>query len=210
MAILEIQREMMDKGAEVFALFFDSVAGYEMLTRHLAQWKTEKREALRKAGMALEDEIWKDLACFPISPPHGHESQFGEFTRTLEDYETRILPDGRNGRLIGNYLLIALYQYWEDSWRGRIADALGLSTKDGITSDFWGDLRLIRICLIHKRGIADRDLVKKTVALNWFQEGDQITLDRPKVLQVISGFFGFLYGELLDYEKKLTSTPPTA
>lgn len=207
-AIHELQREMMDKGAEVFALYFDSVAGQELLTRHLEEWKQEKLQALDKAGMALDKDIWESLASFPVPAPHGHESQFAEFTRSLEDYEKRILPEGRNSLLIGNYLLIALYQYWEDSWRVRIAKALQLADKNLVLSDFWGDLRLIRICLIHKRGIADSELAKKAVLFKWFNEGDAIAVDRTKTQEIISAFFSFLYGELLQYEAKLCPIPP--
>jgi hypothetical protein len=85
----------------------------------------------------------------------------------------RLIPEGRNTVLIGNYMLIALYQFWEDSRGGRIAEAIHAASKNEISSDYWGDMRLIRICLIHKRGIADDDVERRSIRFRWFRQGDQ-------------------------------------
>lgn len=203
LAILEIHDQMRTIGAEVFSLYFDSVAGCEALSAHLEEWTRQRKDALRKAGMLTDEGIWDDLKSFPVHPPHGHKPQFDEFTHTLSDYESRLKPDGRNALLIGNYLVIALYQHWEDSWRSRIAEALGVEDKNLIRSDFWGDLRLYRISLIHHRGIADDQVEKKTVHFKWFKKGEHILMDKPKIQAIVAGFFTHLYDELLEYEKKL-------
>lgn len=72
-----------------------------------------------------------------------------------------------------------------------------------VLSDFWGELRLWRICLIHKRGIADDKAAQETKIFKWFQEGEVVQIDPPKVEQIITEFFKFLYGELQEYEAKL-------
>jgi hypothetical protein len=202
-AIVEIQNEMRSIGSEVFSLYFDSVAGYENLSKHFEEWKKERQDALAKIGVEVDDELWSDLESFPVHPPHGHQSNFDEFVRPLSGYRARLKTEGRNALLIGNYLLIALYQHWEDSWRSKIARALKTDDRNSLVSDYWGDLRLIRICLIHKRGIADSDVANKSRIYQWFKEGDPIFIDGEKIKQIIAGYFTFLYGELVEYGRKL-------
>lgn len=204
MAIFEIQTEMRDRGAEIFALYFDSIAGYGMLSNHLEEWKKSiAADVDARFGIKVDQDTWKVIEPLKVPAPHGKADRLGEFTRSLVDYRMRLSPDGRNALLIGNYLLIALYQFWEDSWRGRIADALKLTDKNLIVSDFWGDLRLMRICLIHKKGIANPKAENDAKEFRWFKEGDAVVIDPAKVERIIEGFFRFLYGELVEYESKL-------
>lgn len=205
LAILELQDEMRKKGAEIFALYYDTIAGFEKLTRHLV--RSRRKWVTGASGRALNktDNILRRLEPLLVrAPPHGYRDKFGDFARTLQDYKDRILPGGRNSALVGNYLIIALYQHWEDLWRGRIADALKISDTNGIKSYFWGDLRLIRICLIHKKGFADAAVASKSTMFRWFKEGQTITIDHQKIEAIIAGFFNFIYVELFGYEKQLT------
>jgi hypothetical protein len=205
--LLELQGEIRRKSAEIFSLYFDSMAGYDMLTRHLSEWQVEQADKMKKLGIAVDEDTWATLDQLLVDPPpHGKISRLGGFAQTLADYRDRLLPSGRNAHLIGNYLLIALYQHWEDSWRGRIARALKLEDKNTIMSDYWGDLRLIRICLIHKKGIADKDVATKSILFQWFKEGDTIVLDRDRIEAIIVGLFQFLYTELIAFEKKKSSS----
>lgn len=197
--LLSLQDEIREKGSEVFSLYYDSLAGYEALLGHLANWQHENTAAFERAGVHVDADMRAALGSFPVHPPpHGKASDFFEFARTLEDYRNRLRPVGRNDLQIGNFLLIALYQHWEDSWRNRIAKCVKVS-RDHVISNFWGDLRLLRKCLIHNQGIADCDVENKSELFRWFKKGDEIQIDRKKIQLIVCEFFKFIYSDLLDY-----------
>ena len=204
-AILEIQAEIFQRAGEIFALYFDSLAGYDKLTKDMVGWKHDVARNLKEQfGTEIDEKTWEQIEPLRSNPPHGKWSRFPEFAKSLTDYRLRLVPEGRNAALIGNYLLIALYQFWEDSWRSRIA-AVFKCEKNEVKSDFWGDLRLMRQCLIHAGGVADSDVEKKTVLLRWFKRGEPILISPEKVEVIIEGIFGFAYGELLQCGEKLKS-----
>jgi len=75
---------------------------------------------------------------------------------------------------MGQVCLIAIFQYWEDYYRGEIAKAIEIEKND-LKSDIFDDLRLIRNSIVHHRGIALKEIEKCTV-LNNFKEGNPIIL----------------------------------
>jgi len=202
LALLEIRTEICEKASEIFALYYDSLAGYELLKLNLPNWKAEHAQNLNSVGFYCDDDTWVTIDTLLLNPPpHGKGLPYVEFAQTLKDYRNRIIHSGRNAQLIGRYLIIALYQYWEDRWRGRIASALGTSHSN-ILSDYWGELRLIRHCLTHNNGIAGRDLVNKCKMFRWFSDGQPIILDQDRIEAVIAGLFQFMYIELMHYGPK--------
>lgn len=64
----------------------------------------------------------------------------------------------------------------------------------------------MRQCLIHAGGVADSDVERKSVSLKWFKRREPILISPEKVDMIIEGLFGFAYGELLHYGKKIWGT----
>jgi len=96
-----------------------------------------------------------------------HSTKFGELKRRLQ-------RDADDYRHIANYAVVTLYQYWEEEFRPRLAKLRGVE-KNVIRSDEWGDLRWIRISVIHNRGIAVSE-VEKMKVFRWFSAGQLIQI----------------------------------
>jgi hypothetical protein len=79
--------------------------------------------------------------------------------------------------------LILIYQYWEDQFRPKIANELGINKKD-LIEPIMGDLRRLRRSIIHHGGIALKD-IEKCEILTWFKEGDVIFIDELKFKEII-------------------------
>ena len=91
--------------------------------------------------------------------------------------------NGDNFKFIGNMSLISIYQYWEDCYRGKIAEEKGVCKND-IKSDIMGDLRLIRISIVHHKGIALKE-VENCKKLKWYNENDKIFIDQKKLEEIL-------------------------
>ena len=94
----------------------------------------------------------------------------------MKNLRERTAEDGQNYIKIGNLCLAQIYQLWEDKYRNRIATDLGIDRND-LKSDIFGDIRLIRISIMHHHGIALKE-IEKTKIFQWFKEGDQIYLNQ--------------------------------
>ena len=61
--------------------------------------------------------------------------------------------------LIGKLTIVAIFSIWEDYYRDKLAEELNLQKKrkkerkNRITSELMGDIRHIRICIVHKNSI---------------------------------------------------------
>ena len=103
---------------------------------------------------------------------------------TQGEYKERNSERGVNSRFIGNMCVIAIYQYWEDYFRQKIADLLNKKNKNELTSDIMGDLKILRHSIIHHRSIALRE-VEDCQLLRWFKEGDDIFIDRDMMQYIV-------------------------
>ena len=65
---------------------------------------------------------------------------------------SRNTKTGSNFRFIGNMCLISIYQYWEDYYRNKIAELLE-KKKNDLKEPIMGDLRLLRISIIHHKAM---------------------------------------------------------
>jgi len=95
---------------------------------------------------------------------------------TQGEYKERNSEKGVNSRFIGNMCVIAIYQYWEDYFRQKIANLLNVTNRNELKSDIMGDLKILRRSIIHHRSIALRE-VENCKLLGWFKKGDDIFFD---------------------------------
>ena len=102
---------------------------------------------------------------------------------TTDELMKRNQVDGRNSCLIAQSTLTTIYHFWDDYFRELIASDLGLSTKNDLKVDALGDIRHLRISIVHHRGIALPD-VEKAKVFKWFNEGDSIDLTFDHMLEM--------------------------
>lgn len=102
--------------------------------------------------------------------------------------KARNRKNGENAQFLGAMSVVSIYQFWEDRFRNEIAAELGVLRQD-LKHDLFGDLRLIRIAIIHHGGAAKKE-IERCVLLRWFREGDEIILDEGRVFELITRLRG--------------------
>lgn len=119
-----------------------------------------------------------------------------------EEIKTRNAINGANYFYMANMCVVSIYQYWEDHYRGILAQLLkleGQKLKDGkldnpknrIKAPVFGDIMRLRHSIIHNRGIATSE-VSRCEVFRWFQKGDQISLDRDRIGEIIDEIMIFI------------------
>ena len=98
--------------------------------------------------------------------------------------------DGEFRNLIAKLTIVAIFSMWEDRYRDEIAGELGLSERDGkprknhIESELMGDVRHIRICIVH-RGSAISDDPPELKALKWTLPPGQLRVTREMMVRLM-------------------------
>jgi hypothetical protein len=87
----------------------------------------------------------------------------------------QLSPTGDAHARLGRQWLVSLYQEWEDDIRPRLGKAFHVS-KERVIAPVFGDLRLMRHDIIHKRGVASSENSGRTQILKWFSPGETIDL----------------------------------
>ena len=122
---------------------------------------------------------------------------------TMGDILRRLNADGDDYRLAANVCIVMIYQWWEDEYRGRIADYLQRPKSD-IRCDIMGDLRHFRASIVHKNGVAI-DEVNRCKILTWFKPGEIILVTRERFKELIDAIYNGMesfYTEVLTSRSK--------
>jgi hypothetical protein len=184
--VLEIQDHMRRVMNDLAVVYAQSCHGFSLLATHLEQERASLLAQLSDMMPPAEAERTFAIVSQVLTANRAPaEILVPPAVETLQNLHARNRATGENVAALGAFCLIALYQYWEDSWRPHLASALGRQLKE-IGSDLWGDVRLIRICLIHKRGVADGDVQNKSKEIHWFSMGDPIVIDPPKFTELMA------------------------
>src|SRR5690606_36393159 len=84
-------------------------------------------------------------------------------TIRAKDFISHNSQNGFNEQQQVRAILIFIFSYWEKEIRPRLAACKGVQT-DAISSDIMGDIRQLRIAILHKKGIlpkSDHEKLKK-------------------------------------------------
>lgn len=134
-------------------------------------------------------------SCWDVPIYYGDGSVGGEISvahvTTLAERIARNADTGQNAIIVGNMALVAIYSYWEDNSRERIAAVKGVP-RDQLVSDVMGDIRHLRHAIIHNRAVAN-NVVAKSRVLTWFAAGDDIFLNEQMFVQMISCVRSYLH-----------------
>ena len=91
---------------------------------------------------------------------------------SMREFFENMADDGMDVRRVGNSFFLHLYDLWEDKYRQRIADEVGLEDKNHVESDFFADLRNYRHGITHCGGI----LRRRTKILHFYPKNNAINL----------------------------------
>jgi hypothetical protein len=170
---------------EIFGVYLDSNEGFRAFKKMIEDLQIKMIPVYKREGrnVSIEDMDKSDWIYFNGDP---RDSATVELHRILKgELKKRNEVGGKNSIFIGCQSIVTLYQFWEDKYRGEIAKLLGYENKRELGSDLFGDIRYIRIAIIHKKGIADSDVENKTKIIKWFKEGDLIQFNLQQFKQII-------------------------
>lgn len=88
------------------------------------------------------------------------------------DYIADNSPGGSNEQQMVRAILVFMYAYWDEDIRNRWAQARKIDAAD-IKIDIFGDLRLFRQALLHKRGVMPAEMFKKLRVLGYMVEPEK-------------------------------------
>jgi hypothetical protein len=186
--LLELFWEFEAKLTELHTWYLDSLVGYATLHDHLIAQR-EKLKSILGEGEFSTDEFqntlgiaYRDISKFKFTPQSmSPVMKQGELIH-------RVTKNGHNSILLGRYCIVAAYSYWEKYFRVELGNALNLQR--ALKIDLWGDIRLIRISIVHGNGIAKTNITECKL-LTWFKPGEAINLDYAKMECVFTHMANF-------------------
>lgn len=195
----EILDEFLSLSRELVGVYFDATVGFY-----------RNKTGLEKDQLRMYEEFKKDNPDYTLEELDKAAYAYGEgdpnvampnifHYSTQKEYKQRNSEDGRNYQFIGNMCLITIYQYWEDFYRSELAKSFSID-KDDLKSDLFGDIRLIWHSIIHHKSIALEE-INRCKLLKWFSPGENIFIDKEKLLEVINNIQHFSFSFVLNKNK---------
>lgn len=168
----------------IYGVYLDSTTGYDKLRAWFETNQKNTLSTLKDTHPELSSIEHLDSVHMIYGKCDPNTPEAVELHRcTQKEYKDRNKADGANFQFLGNMALVSLYQYWEDFHRGQAASKLGIKKND-LKAPVMGDLRLIRISILHHAGIALKE-VEKCELLTWYKEHDSIFIDKTKFEDVV-------------------------
>jgi hypothetical protein len=168
----------------VYGVYLDSTTGFSKVNHWIETQQRNLFEWLKHTHPELTSIDYLDGKAFTYGEGDPNKPEAVELHRcTQKEYKLRNSENGLNYRFIGNMALVAIYQYWEDHYRKKIALKLGLK-KEELKEAIMGDIRLLRKSIIHHAGIALKD-VENCEILQWYKEGDDVFVDKEGFKEIV-------------------------
>ena len=168
----------------IYGVYLDATTGFRKVLEGFKKSQTDSLAVLKETHPELATIDYLDSVHMIYGKGNPNLPEAVELHKcTQKEYKERNSENGLNFRFLGNMALVSLYQYWEDFHRAQIADELGMEKTD-LKAPIIGDLRLIRISIIHHAGIALKE-IENCELLKWYKEGDEIFIDKAKFEDII-------------------------
>lgn len=164
---------------DIYGLFIDSTQGF---LQNLEKINQGQRVALKATPIKTIEELDKITFFYGQGNPNDPNTKIIH-TCTQGKFKERNSRNGKNTIVIGNLCLCQIYNYWEDYYRKNIASYLGI-TKNELRSDIFGDLRYYRQSIIHKQGLAIKN-VENAKIIQWYNYNDEIKIDEDKFARIV-------------------------
>lgn len=173
----EVLDELISVIDDIYSIYLDSSMGFVQNKRIIEESQKTSMTTLNLSQEHLDNLPMTFGAGAPGDPNTIvlHQSKQG-------DFKSRNERGGRNHITLGNLCIVLLYQYWEDYYRGEIANSLSKG-KNEVHSDVFGDLRLLRNSILHHRSISLDDISRYKI-FKWFNQSDVIQLSPEQVDEI--------------------------
>lgn len=162
----------------VAGVYFDATAGIDLFMKRMIQIQNEQFRSDLKTK-ELDSAWFIHGEGDPNQPTSGtlHQS-------TIKEFKERNKRNGSNFEFLGNMCIVAIYQFWEDYYRKKIAELYNIEPSR-VESDVLGDISKIRNSIIHNNSVASSK-IKHCKLLKWFRPNDKIVIDSEKFKEVLS------------------------
>lgn len=170
----------------VYGIFLDGTRGFDLLRKDIDH---TQQFAISKMPEMTVEELDKAEMIYGRGDPNTSASRTLHYC-TQAEYKRRNERGGQNVRMLSNLCLVLIYQYWEDNYRSKIADQMGIP-KNSLNADVMGDLRIMRHSILHHQGVALPE-ISGCRLLKWFKEGDEIIVTENQFEEIIKHLGAFL------------------
>ena len=200
---LELFEEFSTFVTSLHTLYLDAVVGFDVLHKRLLEHQDQIRCSLEECEEACNE--FQDSCSIDYRQLCGREHHVASVFPLMKQGEVkeRTRPNGMNYIQMGRLCVVYAYAYWEGYLREEVRVAFGASDSgiDPTKHDLWGDMRRMRIAILHHNGVATAEFSKMKV-LRWFHPDDEINLDYGKVKE--------MFAEMANFRKCLhaLSLPP--
>lgn len=185
----QVRKEMDDFASEVnhfIGVYADLSSGLRLFNEKAGRAYSEVISMLKSNDESSDYESLPVI--FGRGQPNAEPPDILHHT-TQKELLTRSSEDGDDRRLLGNMIIVMIYQIWEDHYRPRIANILG-KEKNDVDFKLMGELRHYRRSILHNNGIS-LPQIPKCEMLPWFEQGERIFLDMDKIHQLARFFQSF-------------------
>lgn len=166
----------------VYGTYFDATYGFHLQMKELSEQEELDTNHLESHHEKIS-KIHK-MSFKPLSYKIEGEEDI-EHSATIRDYKARNWPDdGSNYQWAAKMCLVTIYEFWEERYRELIAMECGLSSKDDLKINEFGELGYFRNAILHNLGVGTKDFNKIKV-FTWFKYHDEIRLDTVKISFII-------------------------
>lgn len=177
---LTAAQEFIDFLAAQKGAYTDACAGFR---RNHAKIKPVVATVLKKARRTLTDAGVPSIVHTKVIDPKAPDIVV-QTTRLSRDYLAANVTEGANEQQICRAIIVFVFTYWEVVTRGKLAAAVG-EEKNLMLMPIAGDLRLLRIALLHHGGIIrTEDHAKLEVLGDQFESGQPLSFNHTKMHKV--------------------------
>ncbi len=165
---------------EAYGLFLDGSSAFPGFAEVLFK---DRPNSMKKLEMSAE-ELDNTEFFYGNGNPNTPETLL-QHHATQREVRERNERNGLNTGLLGNFILVMIYSYWDDHFREEVALITGLEKREDLKINVLGDIRHLRNAIVHNRGVATSECETKTIDLKFFKHGDQILIESKIMGQII-------------------------
>lgn len=189
---------------ELHGKIFDICGFYFDIKQSLGVFKKEleKRRDNNKKRLKCTNEHVDNLPFFYGRGEPDAPTSFVLHRTTQGRLRDRNNPGGLNHKILSDSVIENIYSIWNDEYRPHLARLIEIEIKE-LSSEIFGDIRLIRNSIVHHGGIAKKE-VEKCKVINFFKEGDKITFTDRRMEDVFFHIFEDIDRICLEYLDKET------
>jgi hypothetical protein len=184
--------EFEEKIDTIYGVYLDSISGFKKLIDWHKKEQEKTVELFKKTNPKLASIDYLDTTLYMYGKGNPNIPDSLVLHKcTQKEYKIRNREHGLNYKFIGNMSVVAIFSYWEDNYRAKIAKLFEMQ-KNMVKTKVLGDIRILRRSIIHHNNIALKD-VDNCEVLTWFNKGDEIYIDKPKFEQIIGNLKSLIY-----------------